>query len=155
MRTKPSIERGTVVLVDTSVWVEAFRKPARVHLADLVDLDEIVTCLPVIQEILQGFDSEAAFLRARQAMLAFPIVESPVGRDVFLEGADLYRAGRRMGLTIRSSVDCLIAVCAIRNQLEVVHCDRDFDQIAKVAPLKVRNVRVPRVPRVPQVPRVR
>jgi hypothetical protein len=130
-----------VVLVDSSVWIEVFRKPARVQLADIVDLDEIATCLPVIQEILQGFDSEAGFLRARQAMLAFPIVESPIGREVFLEAADLYRAGRRMGLTIRSSVDCLIAVCAIRNQLEVVHCDRDFDQIAKVAPLRERDIR--------------
>jgi predicted nucleic acid-binding protein len=130
-----------VVLVDSSVWIEVFRKPARVQLADIVDLDEIATCLPVIQEILQGFDSEPGFLRARQAMLAFPIVESPIGREVFLEAADLYRAGRRMGLTIRSSVDCLIAVCAIRNQLEVVHCDRDFDQIAKIAPLRERDIR--------------
>lgn len=129
-----------MVLVDTSVWIEIFRKPARVQLAEVIDLDEIVTCLPVIQEILQGFDSEAAFLRARQAMLAFPIVESPVGTHVFLEAVDLYRAGRRMGLTIRSSVDCLIAVCAIRNQLEVMHCDRDFDQIAKIAPLRSRNI---------------
>jgi predicted nucleic acid-binding protein len=142
-----------VVLVDTSVWIEVFRKPARLQLADIADLDDMVTCLPVIQEILQGFDSEAAFLRARQAMLAFHIVESPVGRDAFLEAADLYRAGRRMGLTIRSSIDCLIAVCALRHQLEVVHCDRDFDQIAKIAPLRARNVRVPGVPRVPKVPR--
>ena len=130
-----------MVLVDTSVWIDVFRKPAKVQLEEVVDLDDIVTCLPVIQEILQGFDSEGGFLRARQSMLAFPIVESPIGRDVFLQAADLYRTGRRMGLTIRSSVDCLIAACAIRNQLEVLHCDRDFDAIAKVAPLRTRNLR--------------
>lgn len=129
-----------MVLVDTSVWIEVFRKPSRMQLADVVDIDEVVTCLPVVQEILQGFDGEAAFLRARQALLAFPIVESPIGEGVFLEAADLYRAGRRMGVTIRSSVDCLIAACAIRHQLEVVHCDRDFDQIAKIAPLRSRNI---------------
>jgi len=133
-----------VVLVDTSIWIEVFRKPAKVQLEQIVEVDGIVTCLPVIQEVLQGFDSEHAFLRARQSMLAFPIVESPVGRDVFLQAADLYRSARRAGFTIRSMVDCLIGACAIRNQLEVLHCDRDFDVIAKIAPLKVRNVQTRR-----------
>jgi predicted nucleic acid-binding protein len=43
-------------------------------------------------------------------------------------------------VTIRSSVDCLIAACAIRHQLEVLHCDRDFDQLAKISPLRARNI---------------
>jgi predicted nucleic acid-binding protein len=129
-----------VVLVDTSVWRELFRKPAKVRLDDIVDFDDIVTCLPVIQEVLQGFDSEPAYVRARESMRAFPIVESPLGEDVFLQAADLYRSGRRMGLTIRSSVDCVIAVCAIRHQLEVLHRDRDFDVIAKISPLRARNI---------------
>jgi predicted nucleic acid-binding protein len=129
-----------VVLVDTSVWRELFRKPAKVRLDDIVDFDDIVTCLPVIEEVLQGFDSEPAYVRARESMRAFPIVESPLGEDVFLQAADLYRSGRRMGLTIRSSVDCVIAVCAIRHQLEVLHRDRDFDVIAKISPLRARNI---------------
>jgi predicted nucleic acid-binding protein len=129
-----------VVLVDTSVWIELFRRPAKVQLDDIVDFDDIVTCLPVLQEVLQGFDSEPVFLRARESIRAFPIVESPLGEAVFLEAADLYRSGRRMGVTIRSSVDCLIAACAIRHQLEVLHCDRDFDQLAKISPLRARNV---------------
>jgi predicted nucleic acid-binding protein len=129
-----------VVLVDTSVWIELFRRPAKIHLDDIVAFDDIVTCLPVIQEVLQGFDNEPVFLRARESMRAFPIVESPLGEDVFLQAADLYRSGRRMGLTIRSSVDCVIAVCAIRHQLEVLHRDRDFDVIAKISPLRVRNI---------------
>jgi predicted nucleic acid-binding protein len=129
-----------VVLVDTSVWIELFRRPAKIQLGDVVDFDDIVTCLPVIQEVLQGFDSEPAFLRARESMRAFPIVESPLGEDTFLQAADLYRAGRRIGLTIRSSVDCLIAACAIRHQLEVLHRDRDFDQLAKISPLRARNI---------------
>jgi predicted nucleic acid-binding protein len=129
-----------VVLVDTSVWRELFRKPAKVRLDDIVDFDDIVTCLPVIEEVLQGFDSEPAYVRARESMRAFPIVESPLGEDVFLQAADLYRSGRRMGLTIRSSVDCVIAACAIRHQLEVLHRDRDFDVIAKISPLRARNI---------------
>ncbi len=130
-----------MVLVDTSVWIEVFRKPSRVQLEALVEFDDIVTCLPVVQEVLQGFDSEPAFARAREAMLALPIVESPLAIDVFSQAVDLYRSGRRLGLTIRSSVDCVIAVCAMRNQLEVLHCDRDYDAIAKVSPLRARNIK--------------
>ena len=130
-----------MVLVDTSVWIEVFRKSPRVQLDALVDFDEIVTCLPVIQEVLQGFTAEPAFLRARESMLALPIVEAPLGHDVWLQAVDLYRSGRRLGLTIRSSVDCLIAACAIRHQLEVLHHDRDFDAIARVSPLRARDIR--------------
>ncbi len=53
--------RSLVLLVDTSVWIEVFRKPSRLQLESVADLDEIVTCLPVIQEVLQGFLKEPAF----------------------------------------------------------------------------------------------
>lgn len=129
-----------MVLVDTSVWIEVFRKSARVELESLVDFDDVVTCLPVIQEVLQGFDSEPAFMRARESMLALPIVESPLGVDVHLQSVDLYRSARRAGFTVRSSVDCVIAACAIRHQLEVLHHDRDFDSIARISPLRTRNI---------------
>jgi predicted nucleic acid-binding protein len=130
-----------VVLVDTSVWVEVFRKPARLDLERLVDFDDVVTCLPVVQEVLQGFDAEAAFIRAREAFAALPIVEVPLGRDVFLQAVDLYRAARRQGVRVRSGTDCLIAVCALRNHLEVLHYDRDFDALAGISALRVRNIR--------------
>jgi predicted nucleic acid-binding protein len=134
-----------VVLVDTSVWIEVFRPPG-FQLESVVDFNEVVTCLPVVQEVLQGFDSEPGFIRAREAMLALPIVESPLGVNVFAHAVDLYRSARRLGLTIRSGVDCLIAACAIRNQLEVLHCDRDFDALAKVSALRARNVKRRRSP---------
>lgn len=128
-----------MLLVDTSAWIEVFRKPARIHIGQLGDLDEIVTCLPVIQEALQGFRDEAAFAAARQAMWSFPIVESPLRSEVFEEAVGLYRSARRAGFTVRSGVDCLIAACALRNGLTVVHVDRDFDLIARVSPLQQRG----------------
>ena len=136
-----------MVLVDTSVWIELFRKSSRLQSDTIVDFDDVVTCLPVVQEVLQGFDAESAFTKARQAMLALPVVESPLGRDVFLQAIDLYRAARRMGVTIRSSTDCVIAVCAMRNQLELLHCDRDYDAIARISTLRARNIKPTRVPR--------
>jgi len=128
-----------VLLVDTSAWIEVFRKPARIEMGRIGDLDDIVTCLPVIQEVLQGFTDETAFRTAREAMWSFPIVESPLGAAVFKEAVDLYRTVSRAGFTVRSGVDCLIAACALRHALTVVHVDRDFDLIARVAPLQQRG----------------
>jgi predicted nucleic acid-binding protein len=129
-----------MLLVDTSVWIEVFRKPSRFQLASLADLDEVVTCLPIIQEVLQGFRDEHAFRVAREAMLALPILESPLRREVFEEAAHLYRAARRSGVTVRSGVDCLIAACAIRHGITVLHYDRDFSLLARVSSLKARQI---------------
>jgi hypothetical protein len=129
-----------VVLVDTSVWVEIFRRPSRVTLASVAELDDVTTCLPIVQEVLQGFRDEAAFRIARAAMLAFPIVESPLRWEIFEEAIRLHRAARLARYTVRSSVDCLIAACALRHGLTVAHHDRDFDAIAKVSTLRVLRV---------------
>ena len=131
-----------MVLVDTSVWIEVFRTPSRARLEASVDFDDVVTCLPVIQEVLQGFRDEGAFRRARESMRALPIVESPLREEVFLHAADLYRAGRRAGITIRSGVDCVIAACAIRNHLELLHHDRDYSEIARISPLQARRLEI-------------
>ena len=128
-----------MILVDTSVWIEVFRDRRPLDLEAAVDLDEVVTCLPIVQEILQGFREENAYRRVRDAMLAFPIVESPLGSDVFTDAVGLYRTARRGGRTLRSSVDCLIAACAIRHDLEVLHRDRDFAVLSQISALRERT----------------
>jgi hypothetical protein len=126
-----------VLLVDTSAWIEVFRASARLTLSDIgADRDEIVTCLPVIQEVLQGFDNERAFQIAHTAMYALPCVESPLTSTVIDTAVDLYRRARRAGITVRSSVDCLIAACAARHHLTVVHCDRDYAKLSRVVALR-------------------
>jgi predicted nucleic acid-binding protein len=130
-----------VWLVDTSVWVETFRRggPA---LDTLLPFDEVVTAPPIVQEVLQGIDDARAFAVARNAMLALPVIEAPLDMARFIEAAQLYRSARRLGITLRSSVDCLIAACAIRHGIGVLHVDRDFDAIARVAPLLSRRIGV-------------
>jgi predicted nucleic acid-binding protein len=128
-----------VWVVDTSVWVATFRRGGP-SLESFVPFDQVVTVLPVVQEVLQGFADERACARAGDAMRALPIVESPLGEARFVEAADLYRGARRAGFTVLSSVDCLIAACAIRHGLGVLHADRDYDAIARVSPLLTRNV---------------
>ena len=129
-----------MVLVDTSVWIEVLRADGPLDLEAVVPFDDVVTCLPVVQEVLQGIRHERAYRVARRAMLSLPLVESPLGVDVVEEAVGLYRAARRAGLPPRSPVDCLIAACALRNDLCVLHRDRDFDLIARVCALEVRTV---------------
>ena len=129
-----------MTLVDTSVWIAIFRARRPLDLERVVPFEEIVTCLPVIQEVLQGFDDEAAYRRASEAMFALPIVESPLGEGVVREAVALYRTARRVGVTVRSSADCLIAACALRHDLDVLHVDRDFAALAKVSALKQRTL---------------
>ena len=130
-----------MLLVDTSAWIEVFRSSSRVNLEAVAPLDDIVTCIPIIQEVLQGFRDPRAHRIAREAMLSLPCVENPLRAEVAVAAADLYRAARRAGLTPRSGVDCLIAECAIRNGLTVLHHDRDFEMLARVSPLEVKRLR--------------
>lgn len=129
-----------MLLLDTSVWIEVFRKPARFDLRRIGGLDAVVTCLPVVQEVLQGFREESAFRVAREAMWAVQCIESPLRRERFDEAAALYRAARRAGLTVRSSVDCLIAACAVHHGVTVLHHNRDFTALAVVSPLVERSI---------------
>ena len=131
-----------MLLVDTSVWIEVFRRPSRLAVEEVLDLDDAVTCLPVIQEVLQGFRDERAFLTARDAIYAMPIVGSPVTSSLVDRAVDLYRSARRAGFTIRSGADCLIAACALTHTLPVLHHDRDFDLLTKISPLESRRLKL-------------
>ncbi len=130
-----------MTLVDTSVWIGVFRRRRPFDLEAALPFEEIVTCLPVVQEVLQGFDDETAFRHASDALRALPLVESPITEDLVLEAAGLYRTARRVGLSVRSSVDCLIAACALRHDLALLHDDRDFTSLAKISRLRARAIR--------------
>jgi predicted nucleic acid-binding protein len=123
-----------MILVDTSIWVELLNEN-RCKMRD-EDLLLFVTCGPVVQEILQGLkpgpDSDAF----RRAFLAIPVLCDPVPLKTFLAAGDIYRQGWRKGITIRSSVDCLIAAIAIENEIPVWHRDRDFASIARYTALE-------------------
>lgn len=133
-------EGFAVVLVDSSVWIEVFRKPDRFRLESVAEIKEVVTCLPIIQEVLQGFRDERDFRLAREAIYALLIIESPLRQEVFDQAVTLFREARRQGLTVRSSVDCLIAACALRHGLTVLHIDRDFTMLARVSPLRAQQI---------------
>jgi predicted nucleic acid-binding protein len=125
-----------MILVDTSIWIEILR--GHIVVPD-EDYEEFCTCGPIVQEFFQGFEDTPAFGSYGALFTNIPRVSDPLPSEVFWGAADIYRQGRRRGLTIRSSIDCLIAAIALENSVVLWHCDRDFDNIAKFTNLRVRH----------------
>ena len=124
-----------MILVDTSIWIDLLgAKPWRPPKRE--DLSKFVTCGPIVQEVLQGLRPGPQSDAFRRALKAMPVLSDPISLDLFVSAADIYAQGRRRGVTIRSSVDCLIAAIAIEYRVPVWHRDRDFDVIAKFTTLE-------------------
>ena len=123
------------MLIDTSVWIDLLGK-ARRHRVSSDQLQDVVTCPPIIQEVFQGIKADGASGTFKDRFLALVRVGDPMELDLYLAAADIYLSGRRKGLTIRSSIDCLIAAVALRHDLVVWHDDRDFETIGKYTSLK-------------------
>lgn len=126
-----------MVLVDTSVWIQLLAGRFSVRQEDL---PRLAVCGPIVQEVLQGLKPALASDAFREAFTAIPVLNDPIGLDVFIAAADIYRQGRRRGITIRSSTDCLIAAIAIANSVPVWHRDRDFSAIAMFTPLETSSL---------------
>jgi hypothetical protein len=122
-----------MILVDTSIWIEFLARKAGAVAPER--LLQFVTCGPVVQEVLQGLRAGPASDALREGFLAIPRVSDPVPLELYVAAADIYRQGRRKGLTIRSATDCLIAAIAIRNGVPVWHKGRDFEAIASFTAL--------------------
>lgn len=128
------------VLVDTSVWIDALngkKNPRSELLSKLIDDNaNIVLCPVIIQEILQGINNDKHFEQVKDNLAGFEVLEiDPV--EAAYGAAELYRKGRKEGITIRKSNDCLIAFYAILCKATLLHNDGDFDKIAKFSELKV------------------
>jgi hypothetical protein len=100
------------------------------------DLPRLAVCGPIVQEVLQGLKPGLASESFREAFSAIPVLNDPISLNLFVAAADIYRQGRRRGMTIRSSTDCLIAAIAIANSVPVWHRDRDFGAIATFTALE-------------------
>ena len=127
-------------LIDTSAWIAHFSKKDPFELQQICPADQRVLCLPVYQEILQGIKEEVHFRSIREILDAAQHVEETMEKPLYVEAALLYRSARRQGLPVRSAIDCLIAVCAIRHNLVVLHRDRDYPFLARVSPLRQRPI---------------
>ena len=124
-----------MILVDTSVWIDLLAGRTRAGVRE-DDLLRFVTCGPVVQEVLQGLRPGPQSDAFRKAFLAIPTLGDPIPLAVYISAAEIYRQGRRRGVTIRSSIDCLIAAIAIVSGVPVWHRDREFDAIAQYTALE-------------------
>jgi len=128
-----------LILVDTSVWIGLIRGSI---LVDADQMEEFAVCGPIVQEILQGLDDSPGAAQFGKDLANIPVLGDPISLDTFKHAAEIYRTGRRFGVTVRSSTDCLIAAIAIRAGVAVWHRDRDYDHIARYTPLQaMRNVK--------------
>ncbi|MFN2109663.1 MAG: PIN domain nuclease [Anaerolineae bacterium] len=126
-------------LIDSSVWIGYFNGVAtpqtdRLDIAlgnEPLCLGDIILC-----ETLQGFQRQSEFEQAKAALLSLPIYALG-GVEIAIKSADHYRALRRQGITIRKTIDCLIATFAIANGMWLLHNDRDFDPFETYLGLKV------------------
>ena len=123
-------------LIDTSVWIDFIRgKPntAVEQLRAILTAEQTAGISPVIyQEILQGSESEQRFKQFRDYFMELNFYHPKDPTDSYAQVAYLYFSCRRKGITIRSTIDCLIAQTAIEHNLILLHSDKDFLRIAEV-----------------------
>lgn len=132
-----------MIVVDTSVWVDLLRgheTPAQHRLEALLRADRrIAVTEVVVAEVLSGARSEPHRRSLRGRLLEHDVL-SLGGLGGFEEAAELYRAARAQGVTVRYLTDCLVAVPAIRAGAPLLHSDRDFDHLARVSDLVIDAV---------------
>jgi predicted nucleic acid-binding protein len=131
-----------MVLVDTTVWVDLFSgltTPQVIVLESLIlKREDICLCGVILTEVLQGIrdDKEHAKTQTIFSNLLYLLMT----RETFLLAAHIYRFLRARGITIRNSIDCMIAAVCIENKVALLHHDRDFDSISKHFDLKIANL---------------
>lgn len=128
-----------MILVDSSVWIDYFRgtpTPQADTLDRLLGVELLSTGDLILAEVLQGFENEQHFDIAKRMMMSLEIIDLG-GLDIGIQAAKNFRALRRLGVTIRKTIDTVIATRCIESGYHLLHNDRDFDPFAKHLGLRV------------------
>lgn len=118
-----------MILVDSSVWIDYFRglPTAEAEKLDtLLGSEQVVTGDLVLVEVLQGFARDRDFAQAKKLLMRLEIVELG-GRDVAIQAAQNFRTLRALGVTVRKTIDTVIATRCIESDYALLYSDRDFD----------------------------
>lgn len=122
------------VLVDTSAWVDflnGYASPERQAVAHLIaSEDELCTCGLIVAEVFQGLRHEKK-RDELQRLFGDLVLLEPTGIAPYLRAAEIYRGLRQRGITVRSTIDCLIAVLAEDHGCYVLARDRDLEVIMR------------------------
>jgi predicted nucleic acid-binding protein len=118
-----------LILVDSSVWIDYFRgiqSSQTDQLHALLGNEPIATGDLVLAEVLQGFGSVQDFNQGKKLLTSLPIIEL-VGQDIAIQAANNFRTLRSLGITVRKTIDTLIATSCIEKGLALLYRDKDFD----------------------------
>ena len=129
-----------MLVVDSSVWIDFFAdapQPAVELLAHLLSRGEVRIVVPdlVLYEVLRGFRHERDLRQARTLMESLSL-EATGGADLAHAAIQHYRSLRAAGVTVRSSIDVLIATFCIERDYALLHRDRDFDSFESLRGLR-------------------
>ena len=127
-----------MLLVDTSVWID-FLAPRPTRAADYfrVQLDArqaFALTEFIYLEVLQGVRDPAIARNVGAYLRAQTVLYPRRGLRTYEAAADLYRRCRAAGVTVRSTIDCLVAQLALEHNATLLHSDRDYERIARVEP---------------------
>ncbi|MDE2372445.1 MAG: PIN domain nuclease [Burkholderiales bacterium] len=118
-----------MILVDSSVWIDFFRgekTPQTNKLDSLLGNEPLAMGDLILADVLQGFGTDREFNDAKRLLSALELVVLG-GGDLAVEAAKNFRRLRAKGVTVRKTIDTIIATRCIASQLELLHSDRDFD----------------------------
>ncbi len=128
-----------MLVVDSTVWIDYFNgleNPQTDYLDQIVDRTPILVGDLILTEVLQGFRDDSDFEEARRALSKYIQLEM-VNPELALQSARNYRLLRRKGITVRKTIDSLIATYCIENEHDLLHNDNDFDGYEKHLRLRV------------------
>ena len=130
-----------MILVDSSVWVDYFRGVDTAE-ADKLDtflgVEQVITGDLILTEVLQGFISEREFNQGRKLLASLPTIPL-VGEEIAVQAARNFRKLRTLGITIRKSIDTLIATSCIEKEISLLYSDRDFDPFVQHLGMRSAN----------------
>jgi predicted nucleic acid-binding protein len=129
-----------VIVVDTSVWIDVLNgvdSPCALQAVALIEGGAPVALTDVVMtEVLQGLRSAREAQLVERRLRDFPVLRLQ-GLEDFVLAAELYRTARGKGMTVRRTLDCLIAAPCVRTGAPILHADADFDRLASCTPLRV------------------
>jgi predicted nucleic acid-binding protein len=122
-----------LILVDSSVWIDYFKgtiTPQTEKLDSLLASELLAIGDLILTEVLRGFSGERDFNEARKLLTSLTIVDLG-GRDAAIQAAKNFRVLREFGVTVRKTIDSVIATRCIESGYDLLHNDRDFDPFVK------------------------
>ncbi len=127
-----------MILVDSSVWIDYFRgvtTPQTDLLDTLLGNEPVAIGDLILTEVLQGFSRDRDFNRAQKLLTALVVIDLG-GRDMALQAARNFRILRAKGVTVRKTIDTVIATRCIEADLPLLYSDRDFDPFVQYLGLR-------------------